>query len=361
MARVAVNLRGVPRDAARPGRRAAHPRAGSSRTDLVDVRLAGDPVGELPADADLHVGSAAVPARVRPLGADTARLRLARPLPLRVGDRALLRDPGRHHVAGGVTVLDVAPPPLRPPGRGRGPRRGARRPGRPSRRAPASCAAAAWSGAAELDRDGGAGDRPAPVAGDWLRRPRALAALRRPAGRRGRPARPGAPAGAGRAGGGAAPARSACPTGRWSRRWSGRRCALRGGRVGPASAAARCPSRWPGPCERVRAELGDRAVRGARGGPARRARARARGRSARPCGPARCSGWPTTSCCCPTRSTSAVAGAGRGCRSRSPSARPGRRWTPPAGSRCRCWSCWTGAGVTRRLPDDARVVVGRTV
>jgi selenocysteine-specific elongation factor len=34
-------------------------------------------------------------------------------LPLRIGDRALLRDPGRHHVAGGVTVLDVSPPPLR--------------------------------------------------------------------------------------------------------------------------------------------------------------------------------------------------------------------------------------------------------
>ena len=61
--------------------------------------------------------SAAVPARVRPLGPDTARLRLARPVPLRVGDRALLRDPGRHHVAG-VTVLDVAPPPLAPGKRG---------------------------------------------------------------------------------------------------------------------------------------------------------------------------------------------------------------------------------------------------
>ena len=63
---------------------------------MLDVRLAGDPAAELPAELTLHVGSAAVPARVRPLGADTARLRLARPLPLHVGDRALLRDPGRH-------------------------------------------------------------------------------------------------------------------------------------------------------------------------------------------------------------------------------------------------------------------------
>ena len=111
VARVAVNLRGVPRD--RVGRGDALLTPGRFQpTDLVDVRLAGDPVDELPAGVTLHVGSAAVPARVRPLGADTARLRLARPLPLRIGDRALLRDPGRRHVAGGVTVLDVAPPQL---------------------------------------------------------------------------------------------------------------------------------------------------------------------------------------------------------------------------------------------------------
>ncbi|MFG1888841.1 selenocysteine-specific translation elongation factor [Micromonospora sp. NPDC049051] len=111
VARVAVNLRGTPRE--RLGRGDALLTPGRfHRTDLLDVRLAGDPAAELPATLTLHVGAAAVPARVRPLGPDTARLRLARPLPLLVGDRALLRDPGRHHVAGGVTVLDVAPPPL---------------------------------------------------------------------------------------------------------------------------------------------------------------------------------------------------------------------------------------------------------
>ncbi|MGN9918921.1 selenocysteine-specific translation elongation factor [Micromonospora palomenae] len=112
VARVAVNLRGVPKD--RLGRGDALLTPGRFRlTDLLDVRLAGDPAADLPATLTLHVGSAAVPARVRPLGHDTVRLRLARPLPLLVGDRALLRDPGRHHVSGGVTVLDVAPPPLR--------------------------------------------------------------------------------------------------------------------------------------------------------------------------------------------------------------------------------------------------------
>ncbi|MFI7491010.1 selenocysteine-specific translation elongation factor [Micromonospora echinaurantiaca] len=111
VARVAVNLRGVPRDRLARGDALLTP--GRFRlTDLLDVRLAGDPAADLPATLTLHVGSAAVPARVRPLGPDTVRLRLARPLPLLVGDRALLRDPGRHHVAGGVTVLDVAPPPL---------------------------------------------------------------------------------------------------------------------------------------------------------------------------------------------------------------------------------------------------------
>lgn len=112
VARVAVNLRGTHRDDI--GRGDALLTPGRFRlTDTVDIRLAGDPVAELPTEATLHVGSAAVPVRIRPLGPDTARLRFARPLPLRIGDRALLRDPGRRHVAGGVRILDVLPPPLR--------------------------------------------------------------------------------------------------------------------------------------------------------------------------------------------------------------------------------------------------------
>ncbi|MET8202300.1 selenocysteine-specific translation elongation factor [Micromonospora taraxaci] len=111
VARVAVNLRGTPRDRLGRGDALLTPGRFHS-TDLVDVRLTGDPAADLPATLTLHVGSAAVPVRVRPLGPDTVRLRLVRPLPLLVGDRALLRDPGRHHVTGGVRVLDVAPPPL---------------------------------------------------------------------------------------------------------------------------------------------------------------------------------------------------------------------------------------------------------
>ncbi|MEV4617501.1 selenocysteine-specific translation elongation factor [Asanoa sp. NPDC049573] len=112
VARVAVNLRNVPKDALARGDALLTPGA-FRHTDLVDVRVHGDPVADLPATLVLHIGSAGVAATVRPLGTDTARLRLRHPLPLRIGDRALLRDPGRHHVAGGVTVLDPLPPALR--------------------------------------------------------------------------------------------------------------------------------------------------------------------------------------------------------------------------------------------------------
>jgi selenocysteine-specific elongation factor len=175
VARVAVNLRGVGKNAT--GRGSALLTPGRFRfTDLIDVRVHGDPAAGLPATATLHTGSAAVPARIRPLGADTARLRLGRPLPLRIGDRALLRDPGRQHVAGGVTVLDCVPPGL-------------------SRRGAAAARAAQLAGMdgrpdfpGELrrrrlvhgDELAAMGVTPAgpPVAGDWYADPAHWAALR---------------------------------------------------------------------------------------------------------------------------------------------------------------------------------------
>lgn len=111
VARVAVNLRGVERDDV--GRGDALLAPGSWRgTSGLDVRLSADPRA-LPAELVLHVGSTAVAVRLRPLGEDTARLTLHRVLPLRAGDRALLRDPGAQAVAAGVLVLDVDPPALR--------------------------------------------------------------------------------------------------------------------------------------------------------------------------------------------------------------------------------------------------------
>ncbi len=189
LARVAVNLRGVDRDSVGRGDALLTPDAFGA-VSVVDVRLHGRAATGLPPELTVHIGSAAVQAHVRPLppvaGPDgLLRLRLARPLPLHVGDRALLRDPGAARVSGpqragpivgGVTVLDVAPSPLR--------RRGA-----------AACRAAELStldgspdvagelrrrglvDVAELRRWGIPADRP-PVAGRWLVDPGRWAALR---------------------------------------------------------------------------------------------------------------------------------------------------------------------------------------
>ncbi len=111
VSRVAVNLRGVERDDVRRGQALLTP--GQWRTtSRVDVSVS-DVVTDLPGDLVLHVGSAAVPATLRPLGTGAARLTLGRALPLQPGDRALLRDPGGQRIAAGVVVLDVDPPELR--------------------------------------------------------------------------------------------------------------------------------------------------------------------------------------------------------------------------------------------------------
>ncbi len=134
-ARVAVNLRGVAREDVRRGDALLTPGVWR-RTNVVDARVEG---GDLPSHVVLHVGAAAVPARVRRLDALTpagslrglspnsspdswpgssrnscvVRLMLDAALPLQVGDRVLLRDPGRRQIIGGATVLDPAPPALR--------------------------------------------------------------------------------------------------------------------------------------------------------------------------------------------------------------------------------------------------------
>jgi selenocysteine-specific elongation factor len=91
-------------------------------TKMIDVRLALGPPSRgatrLPEETTLHIGSARTLARVRPLGPPVpaagtaiARLTLRDALPLHVGDRVLLRDPGRSDARIlGATVLDVAPP-----------------------------------------------------------------------------------------------------------------------------------------------------------------------------------------------------------------------------------------------------------
>jgi selenocysteine-specific elongation factor len=213
VARVALNLRGVPADL--PARGMALIESGRwTLTTELDVRIttrAANPQPKLPAELLLHIGSARTQARLRILGpadrpstaggqapdswagadrtstadgqapdsragrdrgpaAVYARLRLRDPLPLHVGDRVLLRDPGAAGLAiHGATVLDPAPPPLT--------RRGAG--------AATVRELSAWPEtptaadllrrhqlmrAAELTA-AGVTSQPAPVAGDWLADP----------------------------------------------------------------------------------------------------------------------------------------------------------------------------------------------
>ncbi|MDP5183685.1 selenocysteine-specific translation elongation factor [Blastococcus sp. BMG 814] len=110
-ARVALNLRGVAVEELTRGDALLTPEA-FRLTDVVDVTLTGVPDERLPAGPVVHVGSATVGARLRPLDGAAVRLRLASPLPLRIGDRLLLRDPGARRVLG-ADVRDVDPPELR--------------------------------------------------------------------------------------------------------------------------------------------------------------------------------------------------------------------------------------------------------
>jgi selenocysteine-specific elongation factor len=126
---VALNLRGV--STRELGRGMALIQPGRwTLTSMIDVRLAqgppepGQPPGtiELPPAVMLHIGAARAVARTRMLGSRFARLTLDHPLPLHVGDRVLLRDPGAavDRAGGrpvfGATVLDVSPPRLRDTG-----------------------------------------------------------------------------------------------------------------------------------------------------------------------------------------------------------------------------------------------------
>ncbi|HET6625523.1 MAG TPA: SelB C-terminal domain-containing protein [Nocardioidaceae bacterium] len=134
VARVALNVAGAGVEQLGRGSVLVTPGAWEL-TDLVDVRLENGPDARpdaatpdpripprlnteepstqqrVPERSVLHVGACSVAVRVRPLGDGLARIALDRALPLRIGDRALLRDPGSRRVWG-VTVLDPVPAPL---------------------------------------------------------------------------------------------------------------------------------------------------------------------------------------------------------------------------------------------------------
>jgi selenocysteine-specific elongation factor len=107
-ARVALRLGGrVPAGLMR-GVPLTTPAAFAAATEI-DVALAGD--GDLPERPLLHLGSGRQEVHLRPLGGRFARLQLRSSLPVRVGDRLVVRDPGSRRLWG-ADVLDVDPPAL---------------------------------------------------------------------------------------------------------------------------------------------------------------------------------------------------------------------------------------------------------
>lgn len=118
VARAALNLRGIAADELHRGD--ALFSGDWWITDTVDVRWAsGGALDEGSEHITVHIGTAAIGARLRPFDADHARLQLDRGLPLQLGDRLVLRDPGAQLVVAGVQVLDVDPPRLTRRGAGR--------------------------------------------------------------------------------------------------------------------------------------------------------------------------------------------------------------------------------------------------
>ena len=108
VARVALNLAGEAADGVDRGAALRNPGAWRETT-IVDLRLWSPTAAPPPERPLLHIGSTSVGTHLRPLDDELARLTLDHPLPLRIGDRALLRDPGSRRVWG-IQVLDPAPP-----------------------------------------------------------------------------------------------------------------------------------------------------------------------------------------------------------------------------------------------------------
>ena len=236
-------------------------------------------------------------------------------------------------------MLDVAPPPLTRRGAAAARAAGPRRVGRSARPGRASCAVAGSSGPATLV-GWGCRRRRAPVAGDWLADPAHWRRLRRAAGRGGGPATPRRTRWSRACRWRRCGSASACPTGRWSRRWSGRRCGaapVGSAPAGPRAARAGGPGGATGP-RRVRRPAVPRAG-GRTGSPTLGLGPREIGAAVRAGALLRLADERGAAA---RRARRRGAGAGRVAAAVHPQRRPGRPWTPPAGWRCRCWSCWTG-------------------
>jgi selenocysteine-specific elongation factor len=103
--RVAVNLAGVDRHAARRGQAVVGAGAAIEPAWILDAALE---LREVPPDARVHVhhGTAESPARLVALGDDLWQIRASHPLLARAGDRVVIRASSPPDTLGGGTVLD---------------------------------------------------------------------------------------------------------------------------------------------------------------------------------------------------------------------------------------------------------------
>ncbi|TWE12331.1 selenocysteine-specific translation elongation factor [Rudaeicoccus suwonensis] len=112
VSRVAVNLRGRGATEIHRGDVLISPGAWPW-TATVDVRrVSGVPLDEVPVEVIAHVGTAAIPGRLRSFTDRHARLTFTWPVPVVHADRIVLRHPGSRRVLGGVQVADADPPAL---------------------------------------------------------------------------------------------------------------------------------------------------------------------------------------------------------------------------------------------------------
>jgi selenocysteine-specific elongation factor len=162
--RVAINLSGIARDELARGD--ALVRAGQwHSTRTLDASLTALPGLEHHVSRRgaylAYIGAGEHPVRLRVLGPESiapgsaghVRLHLPRPLPLRPGDRYVLRESGRDETVGGGEILDVAP--VLPASRAR-----------PSRSVNRVVAERGWVDVEELERL--TGERRPPAVGRWV-------------------------------------------------------------------------------------------------------------------------------------------------------------------------------------------------
>lgn len=119
VSRVAVGLRGVAKGDVSRGTSLVTPGA-FVESRVLDVRAeTGHPWSEASGEVSVHIGTAAVPAHVRPFDERHARLMLDAPIAIHLGDRIIVRDDSASRINCGATVLDIDPVELRRRGAGR--------------------------------------------------------------------------------------------------------------------------------------------------------------------------------------------------------------------------------------------------